>query len=224
MNRAIGVLGGTFDPIHYGHLRLAAEVSNSLGLTGVHLIPTGVPPHRVAPVAAASDRMAMTVLGCAEFPGLVADDCEIRRGGTSYTVTTLEDLHGDNATRPLVLILGSDAFAGLVHWHHWERLFTLAHFVVVERPGVPLSIDELDPSLRAQWERRYTTDPMRLSRQLAGAIVRQTVTPQPISATALRAALARGAAGRDEIRGLLPTAVLAYIDRNQLYGPAPDAS
>lgn len=223
MNRAIGILGGTFDPIHYGHLRLAAEVADALELANVHLIPARAPLLRVPPVASAADRLAMTVLGCGGFPGLIADDREIRRDGPSYTVTTLEDLHSEDVTRPLVLIIGSDAFSGLTRWHRWEQLFTLAHFAVVERPGTPLSIDALEPALQAQWERRFTTDPMRLSRQLAGAIVRQTVTPQPISATAIRAALARGAAGRAQIRGLLPASVVAYIVRNQLYGPAPDA-
>ena len=104
-----------------------------------------------------------------------------------------------------------------------SRLFTLAHLVVVERPGTAFDPDALAPQLRAQWERRLTTDPSRLSRQLAGAIVRVPVAPQPISASAIRAALARGAAGRAEVAGLLPPAVLAYIDRNQLYRSTTDA-
>lgn len=223
MSGAIGILGGTFDPIHYGHLRLAADVRRALALRAVHLIPAGIPPHRAMPAASPADRLAMTALGCAEFPGLVADDREIRRTGPSYTVTTLQDLHGDDLTRPLLLIIGSDAFAGLARWHRWEQLFTLAHLVVVERPGQALDEDALDPALRVQWDRRLTTDPMRLSRQLAGSIVRQTVTPQPISGTAIRAALAKGPAGRAQVRGLLPPSVLAYIDDNQLYGPGPDA-
>jgi nicotinate-nucleotide adenylyltransferase len=94
---------------------------------------------------------------------------------------------------------------------------------VVERPGAPSVAQALPPPLQEQWERRLTTDPSRLSRQLSGAIVRQSVTPQPISATEIRAALARGASGRAQVRGLLPAAVLAYIDRNQLYRPPPDA-
>ena len=223
MSEPIGVLGGTFDPVHYGHLRIAAEVLAALRMSEVHLIPAGVPPHRPAPVASAGARLAMTALGCAEFPGLVADDREVRREGPSYTVQTLQTLHDEYPGRPLAMIIGSDAFAGVATWHRWEQLFTLAHFVVVDRPDRPFSLDALAPALRIQWERRLTTDPMRLARQLAGAIIRQPVTPQPVSATALRAALAGGPEDRARIRGLLPATVLAYIDRNQLYRSVPDA-
>ena len=114
-------------------------------------------------------------------------------------------------------------FAGLAGWHRWEQLFTLAHLVVVERPGAPSLPEAAPPALQEQWLRRLTTDPSRLFRQLAGAIVRQSVTPQPISATEIRAALGRGASARAELRGLLPPAVLAYIDRNQLYRSPTDA-
>jgi nicotinate-nucleotide adenylyltransferase len=223
MIRTLGIIGGTFDPVHYGHLRLGAEVKAALGLSEVRLIPAGIPPHRPPPVASGIHRLAMTELGCAEFPGLVADSREIRRQGPSYTVTTLQELHAEDVTRPMALIIGSDAFAGLASWHRWEQLFTLAHLIVVERPGAPSLPQAAPPALQEQWERRLTTDPARLSRQLSGSIVRQSVTPQPISATQIRAELARGAAGRADVRGLLPPAVLAYIDLNQLYRPPPDA-
>jgi nicotinate-nucleotide adenylyltransferase len=187
------------------------------------VIPAGVPPHRAAPVASPEDRLAMTRLGCAEFPDLKPDDREVRRTGPSYTVVTLQELHNEDRNRPLALLLGTDALQGLAGWHRWEQIFTLAHLVVVERPGTSFDIATLPPSLREQWERRLTTDPSRLARQLAGSIVRVPVAPQPISATAIRAALARGAAGRAEIEGLLPATVLAYIERNQLYRPRTDA-
>jgi nicotinate-nucleotide adenylyltransferase len=223
MIRTIGILGGTFDPIHYGHLRLADDVRTALALAQVRLIPAADPPHRPAPAASARDRLAMTTLGCAEFTGLVADGREIARPGLSYTVPTLQSLHDDDPSRPLALLIGSDAFAGLGSWFRWEQLFTLTHFVVVERPGSPLNIDALPEALKEQVQRRLTTDPSRLSRQLAGSIVRQAVTPQPIAATAIRAALAQGPKGRAALHGLLPAPVLAYIDRHQLYRPAQDA-
>jgi nicotinate-nucleotide adenylyltransferase len=223
MSGAIGILGGTFDPIHYGHLRAAAEVRDQLRLDAVHLIPASVPPHRPAPAAPAEARLAMTALGCAEFPGLVADDREILRPGPSYTVQTLQEMHEETPGRPLAMIIGSDAFCGIASWRRWEQLFTLAHFIVIDRPDRPFLLDALEPALKIQCERRLTTDAMRLSRQLAGAVIRLAVTPQPISATALRAALAGGAEARARIRGLLPAAVLAYIERNQLYRSVPDA-
>jgi nicotinate-nucleotide adenylyltransferase len=227
MSRLAGVLailGGTFDPVHYGHLRLAADVRAALQLAEVRLVPAGVPPHRAPPVASGAHRLAMAELGCAEFPGLRADGREVERDGPSYTAITLESLHDEQPARPLALVVGADAFAGLEQWWHWERLFSLAHFLVVERPGVAFAPDALSPTLKTHWQRRLTTDPLRLARTLSGAILRVAVTPQPISASAIRAALALGAAGRSEVRGLLPAAVLAYIDRNQLYRPLTDAS
>jgi len=221
--RTIGVLGGTFDPIHYGHLRFASDVRAALGLAHVLMIPAGVPPHRASPVASPEQRLEMTRLACSEFPGLVADGREVERAGPSYTVDTLESLHEQDRGRPLALLLGVDAFMGLAGWHRWERLFTLAHLVVVERPGTAFDPDALAPQLRMQWERRVATDPSRLSRQLAGAIVCVPVAPQPISASAIRAALAQGAAGRAQVASLLPPAVLTYIDRNQLYRSPTDA-
>jgi nicotinate-nucleotide adenylyltransferase len=222
--RVLAILGGTFDPIHYGHLRLAADVREAVGLDEVRLIPAGSPPHRLPPAASAEHRLAMTQLGCAEFPGLVVDAREVRRKGPSYTVLTLESLRAEALERPLALIVGGDAFAGLEQWWQWWRLFELAHLLVVERPGAAFDPHALPAALQRQWERRLTSDARRLDRLLAGAILRVEVTPQPISASAIRAALARGAAGRDAVCGLLPAAVLEYIDRNQLYRSAPDAT
>ncbi len=222
--RVLAILGGTFDPIHYGHLRLAADVSTALSFSEVRLIPAGIPPHRAPPVASAEHRFAMTALGCAEFAGLAADRVEIDRAGPSYTVATLEALHAQRPGLPLALLIGSDAFAGLPQWWHWERLFALAHFVVVERPGAAPAGQELPVPLRIHWERRLATDASRLERTLAGSIVRVTVTPQPIAASAIRAELARGSAGRERVRGLLPATVLDYIDRNRLYRSPTDAS
>jgi len=222
--RLLAVLGGTFDPIHYGHLRLAAEVRHALGLDEVRLIPAGAPPHRAAPIAPANHRLAMTVLGCAEFSGLIADAREIHRAGPSYTVLTLESLRAENAQRPLALLVGADAFAGLPQWWRWEQLFVLAHLLVVERPGTEFNPRSLPAALKTQWDLRFTTETARLERSPAGAIARLPVTPQPISASAIRAALARGPSGEDQVRGLLPAAVLAYIERNQLYRSLADAT
>ena len=222
--RTIGILGGTFDPIHYGHLRFAADVRAALDLAYVLIVPAGDPWHRAPPVASAQARLAMVELACAEFPGLIADGREVRRAGPSYTVTTLQELHDEDPSRPLGLLVGTDALAGLASWHRWELLLTLSHLIVAERPGVRFDAQNLSEPLRTQYERRLTTDRSRLSRTLAGAIFRVPITPQAISATAIRDALARGAAGRTEVAGLLPAEVLAYIDRNQLYRSPTDAT
>jgi nicotinate-nucleotide adenylyltransferase len=212
----LGLLGGTFDPVHYGHLRLADDVQRALSLAEVRLIPAGQPPHRGAPHARAADRLAMLELARIEFPRLVVDRREMRRAGKSYSVQTLEDLRAEDVARPLLWIVGADALLGLPDWYRWRDLFGLAHLVVASRPGVMLE-PALPPRLRPEWDSRVTTDPALLRTRPAGTIFRQDVTPQPISATAIRAAIARGDDGVAAVRGLLPDGVLAYIDHNRLY-------
>lgn len=218
----LGLLGGTFDPIHYGHLRLADDVRTALALPEVRLIPAGDPPHRGRPHASADDRLAMLDLACRELPALSVDPREIRRGGKSYTVLTLEELRAENSTRPLLWIIGADALLGLPQWHRWRELFDLAHLVVAERPGVALD-PALPPALVPEWNARVASDSTLLRRTPFGAIYRQRVTPHPISASAIRAAIAHGADDLDAIRGLLPDSVLAYIERNGLYRAHPTA-
>lgn len=218
----IALLGGTFDPVHYGHLRLADDVRRALGLAQLRLIPAADPPHRGGPQVSADQRLAMLHAALAEFPGLIADDRELRRGGKSYTVLTLEELRRDDPGRPLWLVLGADAFRGLPTWHRWRDLFTLAHIVVVARPGVHPG-DALAPPLAEEWQRRQTPDSAPLFATPAGRIFQQAVTPHDISATTIRAMLARGC-GSDELSQLLPPAVLAYIETHHLYRPPTDAT
>lgn len=223
MNAPLGILGGTFDPIHCGHLELAREVRAALHLAAVRLIPAGDPPHRAAPVATAAQRLAMVELAIEGAPDLEADGREVDRPGRSYTVTTLESLRREAPDRPLALIVGADAFAGFPEWHRWPELFLLAHIVVVMRPGRAVD-DALPPALAAEWARRHTTEQQVLHATACGAILVQAITPHDISASAIRAQLARGSPGVAAVRGLLPPAVLAYIDRNQLYRPRQDAT
>ena len=213
----VGLLGGTFDPVHYGHLRLADELQHALDVTDMRLVPAGDPPHRAAPRANAAHRVAMLELACAEFPQLAIDTREIDRHGKSFTVLTLESLRAQSETRPLLWIVGADAFLGLAAWHRWRELFGLAHLVVVGRPGVELE-HTLPPPLVPEWRARVTRDREALRAAPAGVIYRQDVTPQPISASAIRAALARGPQGLAAVRGLLPAGVLSYIAHNGLYG------
>jgi nicotinate-nucleotide adenylyltransferase len=216
-----GILGGTFDPIHYGHLELAREVAEAAHLCGVDLVPAGDPPHRAAPAATARQRLAMVELALPGYPGLRVDAREIRRAGRSYTVVTLEELRRERPDEAHALIIGADAFVELPTWHRWRELFALAHVIVVARPGTAFD-GTLPPALAAEWQQRLAPSPEALTGSFAGTIVKMPITPHPISASAIRAALARG--DPSAVRGLLPPAVLAYIERNRIYLPRPDAT
>ena len=220
MAAPLAILGGTFDPVHYGHLRLANEVRAALQLSEVRMIPAGDPPHRAAPHARAADRVAMLHIAVNEFPGLVVDTREIDRDGKSYTFDTLTQLHEEDSQRPLALLVGADAFRGLPTWHRWRELFGLAHVVVVPRPGVALDTN-LPPQLQSEWQVRRVFDTSLLHSRVAGTIYVQPVTAQPISSTEVRAALARGDGAKIVAAGLLPAAVLAYIESRQLYRHLP---
>jgi nicotinate-nucleotide adenylyltransferase len=207
----IGILGGTFDPVHYGHLRPAREVQRALELEQVRFIPAAHPPHRATPVASAAQRLHMVELALADYPGFVVDDRELTRDGPSYSVPTLESLRAEYGNRPLCLLIGADAFDDLQTWHQWERLPELAHLIVMQRPGwsVPPARSELP-----EWARsRLCRDGESLARQGGGCLVFQHVTPQAISATDIRNAIARGEAVQDR----LPPAVWEYIRAHGLY-------
>ena len=223
MSSPLGIFGGTFDPIHCGHLELARELRAGLDLDCVRFIPAGDPPHRAAPVAPAIHRLAMVELAIADHPGLAVDAREIQRKGRSYAVDTLEELRSEAPSRSLALIVGTDTFLGFATWHRWRTLFDLAHVVVVARPGIAFD-RALAPPLEEEWRARFRDDAHALSTAPAGSIVVMPITPHAISASAIRAELARGAEGIAAVRGLLPAAVLAYIDRNQLYRSRPDAT
>ena len=219
----LAILGGTFDPVHYGHLRAADEVRKALDLPAVRLVPAALPPHREAPRTAAGDRVAMLDLAVREFPGLVVDTREIARGGKSYTVDTLRELRSEQPGMPLLLVVGADAFQGLSTWHEWRSIFDLAHVVVVPRPGIDVAAG-LPEALAREWRARHTEDARALRSARAGSIYIQPVTAQPISSTAIRRVIAEGDAGSAEIAGLLPSSVLAYIESHRLYRPPTHAS
>lgn len=216
--RPIGLLGGTFDPIHHGHLRLAEEAAEGLGLGGVRLIPSGRPPHRGEPASSPGHRLAMVELAAAGNPLLEVDAAEVADPRASYTVDTLERLRGElGAARPLVLILGADAFAGLATWHRWRELFALAHVAVANRPGHAPHARRwpalLDAALDDACSPRLTTDEQALARAPAGSVVPFEMTPLAISATRIRELLAGG----HSARYLLPDDVLDYIWKHSLY-------
>ena len=204
---AVGILGGTFDPIHIGHLAIAEAARDALGLERVLFIPTRLPVHKLGVrVADAGDRVAMVAAAIAGNPAFAVDRAEVDRAGPSYAVDTLEGLveAAQAAGRPaaFTFILSAEAYAGLASWHHPERLLDLCRLAVVPRPGAG------------------PVDPAAMARAVAGAGPRTIVLDGPLLAVSGTAIRARIAAGRS-IRYLVPDAVIAYIDDHRLY-TSPD--
>jgi nicotinate-nucleotide adenylyltransferase len=207
----IGILGGAFDPIHFGHLRPALDCLQVLGLSEVRIVPLKIAVHRAQPRAAAQVRLAMVQAAVAGAPGLVADGRELARDGASYSYDTLKSMRRQiGPTEPICLLVGEDAFNGFLSWHRPADILTLAHLVVMQRPGSP----ELeDPGLR-DWVADLGCDDVAELRCLpAGRILRKRVTQIGISSSQIRALVAGGRSPRY----LLPDAVLAIIERDGLY-------
>ncbi len=209
----IGVFGGTFDPIHFGHLRTAFELQQTLRLTEVRFLPTGNPPHRDHPMADANLRLAMVRAAVADQAGFVVDDREVRRSGVSYSVDTLTELRQEFPERSICLLLGMDAFLGLPNWHRWRDLFDLAHVVVAHRPG--WKAPTMGP-LGELMVDRGTGSVQELHRARAGRVYIQQVTQLEISSTELRQIID---AGRDP-RYLVPDAVRDIIRETRCYARA----
>ncbi len=213
MSEPIGLFGGTFDPIHYGHLRTAFELWQMLKLSQVLFLPTGNPPHREAPLASSDLRLEMVRAAVAGQAGFAVDDREIRRSGVSYSVDTLADLRREHPQRSLCLLLGMDAFLGMPTWHRWREIFDLAHVVVAHRPGWKAPITG---PLGEEMVDRGTGRVRDLHGAVAGRIHVHAVTQLEIASTDLRALIL---SGRD-LRYLVPDAVREIIIRTGCYAPS----
>jgi nicotinate-nucleotide adenylyltransferase len=214
LSEPLGLFGGTFDPVHFGHLRLADEAITQLCLEGVRWIPAGQPPHRGQPQVTADQRLDMVRLATAGNPHFVVDAAEVRAAAPSYTVHTLERLRAElGPAQALVLLVGADAFAGLESWHRWHDLFSLAHVAVSHRPGFPVEMASLPVALAEQFAQRRAADAAILTTSPAGAIVTFAMTQLAISATQIRRLLANDLSARY----LLPDDVLDYIQTHSLY-------
>ena len=206
----IGVLGGTFDPVHIGHLRGGLEVAELMQLDELRLTPNARPPHRDTPQVSALDRLAMVECAVAGVATLVVDARELQRDKPSYTIDTLELMRADLAADDqLFLLLGWDAFCGLPTWHRWEDLLLHCHILVLQRPDAD---SEPPDALRNLLAARSVSDPLALKGP-GGQIAFVWQTPLAVSATQIRQLLASG----KSVRYLVPDAVLAYIDAHGLY-------
>tara|TARA_R110002167_G_scaffold10446_1_gene47943 strand:- start:6339 stop:7049 length:711 start_codon:yes stop_codon:yes gene_type:complete len=216
---AVAMLGGTFDPIHHGHLRLAIELRDRLGFDQVRLLPCALPVHRESPGCSALQRLDMVRLAVGQEPGLLVDDTEVREDRPSYSYDTLQSLRTElGSQRSLTLVLGTDAFLHLDSWHRWSELLQLCHILVVVRPGWHLP--ETHPMNR--WlEQHRALEIDSLLQRPAGAVLVQQLASLEISATAIREQIRSG----QSPRFLLPDVVWSHIRQQGLYlSPASDCA
>lgn len=202
--KPLAIFGGTFDPVHLGHLSVAWEASELLD-ADVHLLPASVPPHRPPPIASAQQRVAMLRAALQGQSRLALDTRELKREGPSYTIDTLLELRAEQGDRPLVLLIGADAFAGLPGWHRWHELFDLAHIGVLSRPGVEVVLPD---ELQREIANRRVDGAVACRHASAGKLIQLEVTPLEISATRIRELLASGR----EPRYLLPAGLFDDFD------------
>jgi len=207
----VGVFGGTFNPVHYGHLRSALELVERLQLEQLRLMPSASPPHRDAPECSAERRAAMVELAVSGEPRLVCDVREMQRPGKSYTIDSLIELRGElGAQQGLCMVLGCDAVQDIATWHRWQELLDWAHIVIIARPSWQLP----RAGVLAQWVKAHQLESPELLRQRpCGGIVIEELRPLAISSTEIRGLLASGRSARY----LMPQSVLDYIQTHALY-------
>jgi len=208
MTKGIGILGGTFDPIHHGHLRSAFELAQQFDLDHIRLIPSARPPHREQPQATPEQRLMMLHLAVKNSHTFVVDDCELKRQGPSYTVDTLTTLRMQYPDRPLFLLMGTDAFAKLDTWHQWQQLLELSHIVLIQRPE---QTEVLSETMTTWYQAHLASSGDEMHR--AGKIWPVTLTQLNISATGIRAGIASGFSPAF----LTPDPVIQLIEQLGLY-------
>ena len=210
----IGVFGGTFDPVHIGHLRTAQEVLEQLNIPDFRFLPAGDPPHRGNGVTGARHRLAMLQLAVEGQPRFSIDQREFHRAGPSYMVDTLRDLRAAAPGSPLLLIIGQDSANSLDRWHRWRELFQLAHIVIMQRPDHP---NKYSGELGREITERSVNTVQYLSGKSHGAVFGLQVIQLPVSSSGIRRMIRSGRSPRY----LVPEKVLAYIRSEKLYKSAP---
>ena len=212
----VGIFGGTFDPIHYGHLRVAEEVIEAVGLQKMYFIPAGVPRLRHAPIASPQHRAELVRIAIQDNFRFVLDEREINRDGVSYSVDSLRELKQELGKKVILcFVIGADAFIKLDKWNSWRELFNLCHFVIATRPGHVLSSnhDVLPKELKDECSQRWVSSVDSLRRATSGMIFVAPTTMLDISANIIRARIAAG----KSVRYLIPDAALSHIAASQLY-------
>ena len=213
MQSPIGIYGGTFDPIHYGHLRPCLELYETLGLDHVRFIPAFLPPHRDKPGTQAAHRLEMVAKAIESESAFVLDEREIEREGPSYMVDTLRSLREDFPHNPLCLLMGMDAFNGIEHWSRWQEILHYAHIIVTQRPDTDFHALECWSDSLVTFYEKHKAGTHSIHQSLCGTIQLETVTQLSISATDIRNRIKN----KQSIRFLLPEAVINLIQCYNLY-------
>lgn len=208
--KAIGILGGTFDPIHYGHLRMALELYEALSLSKVHLVPSFQPVHRNLPIASPEQRLKMVEYAISNEPAFYADAREIKRQGPSYTIDSLFELRQEMPNVPLALLIGIDAFLGFSSWYRFEEILQVAHLVIAHRPQYDLPTSGILAELLQDHLQHQVGF---IHHQIAGGILLQPITALDISATLIRKQIAM----ERNPRYLLPDNVYDHIKQHRIY-------
>jgi nicotinate-nucleotide adenylyltransferase len=211
----VGLFGGTFNPVHWGHLRTALEIKKALRLTRMLLVPCGSPPHREQPDVNSETRLAMLKAAVTGYSELEIDDRELKRTGPSYTVDTLQSLHNEMPEQSFVLCVGVDAFLQFNTWHRWQDIFNLAHIVIAHRPGWSMEsiADKAPKALQTEIEQRYISNPEQLNQNNSGLILELKVTQIDISSSDIRQRIINN----EPISELVPEAVVEIIQQHNLY-------
>jgi nicotinate-nucleotide adenylyltransferase len=207
MRRLICLFGGTFDPVHYGHLKPLNELQQYLAADAVHVLPASFPPHRSAPLASSEQRQNMLQLALREYPGFILDSRELERSGPSWTVLTLQSFRQQYPDASLCLVMGSDAFNGLSSWYHWQQIPQLANIIVIERAG-------METAKRPDWATEHLVrDVDSLRESKSSSILFVSLKGYDISATEIRQRMAQ----KLDVTGMLPDKVIDYIRQNGIY-------
>lgn len=206
----IGLLGGTFDPIHCGHLAIAEKLIDKLDLQEILFIPNKNPMHRDKPDANATHRLAMTRIATARYPKFIVSDVEINRQGPTYSIDTITAIREQIPKQPLCLILGEDVFASMHQWQKWEKIPDLVHLIIINRPGVT---HPYDPDIQTLLDTREMHDIAALTHKPGGYIMQHLIDPLSISATEIRKKLKTG----EDVSQEVPPEVLRYIKQHHLY-------
>lgn len=206
----IGILGGSFDPVHHGHLRSALDICDALSLSSVHLLPNYMSPHKSVSHADDSHRLAMLELATSNCPQLTIDARELNTSSACFTVDTLENLRKLHPNQPLCFLMGMDSLRSFTHWHRWQDILKLCHLVVSARPGWDIPTEGDCAALLDQYQ---TTDYEQLHQQLAGCIFLHEAYPLSISSSEIRTLCRRD----KSCQFLVPDSVNQYIRQHKLY-------